>query len=65
MAYTQADLDVLDAAIKSGVVEVRYQDRTVRYRSMEELRSARALAYAEVNGRTMKRQARMSTSKGL
>lgn len=41
MAYTQADLDALDRAIASGQLEVQYADRRVRYRSMDELMTAR------------------------
>lgn len=41
MAYTQADLDRLDAAIASSSLEVQYGDRRIRYRSMDELIAAR------------------------
>lgn len=41
MAYTQADLDALDRAIAGSQLEVQYGDRRVRYRSMDELLSAR------------------------
>jgi hypothetical protein len=41
MAYTQADLDALDRAIASSQLEVEYGDRRVKYRSMDELLSAR------------------------
>jgi hypothetical protein len=37
MAYTQADLDRLKRAIARGQLEVRYADRTIRYRSLDEL----------------------------
>jgi hypothetical protein len=42
MALTQTDLDALDAAIASSVLTVRTNDRTVTYRSMDELQAARA-----------------------
>lgn len=41
MAYTQADLDALDAAIASGEKSVRVENRWVEYRSVEELQAAR------------------------
>lgn len=40
MAVTQADLDALDAAILSSELEVEYQGRRVRFRSVAELRQA-------------------------
>lgn len=48
MAWTQSDLDALDKAIGSGVTEVRYNDRTVRYRSMDELMRAREIMAKEL-----------------
>jgi hypothetical protein len=47
--FTQAQLDALNAAIASGVTEVRYQDRTVRYDSMRDLLTARAIVYQSLN----------------
>jgi len=41
MAFTTADLAVVERAIARGETEVRFADRTVRYRSIEELLSAR------------------------
>lgn len=37
MAYTQADLTAIEEAIKSGALTVKYQDREVTYRSLDEL----------------------------
>ncbi len=48
MAWTRADLATLDGAIKSGVLSVRYGDRTVQYQSMGDLMEARRLILAEV-----------------
>lgn len=42
MAYTQTDLDTLDAAIKDSKLSVRMGDRMVTYRSLDELTKARA-----------------------
>jgi len=52
MAWTQADLDKLDAAIKSGVLSVRYGDRTVQYQSTADLMAARRAIAAEVDATT-------------
>jgi hypothetical protein len=43
MAYLQADLDAIEAAIKSGALKVKYQDKEVTYRSMDELMRIRDL----------------------
>ncbi|WP_408476636.1 phage head-tail joining protein [Paraburkholderia megapolitana] len=40
MAYTQNDLDRIQAVIAKGELEVQYHDRKVRYRSIAELRAA-------------------------
>lgn len=41
MAFTAADEAAIDAAIASGVLEVRYGDRIVRYQSLVDLIKAR------------------------
>ncbi len=43
MAYTQKHLDAVEAAIGRGEKIVRYADRTVEYRSVDELIQARDL----------------------
>lgn len=48
MAFTQADLDNLDAAIKSGALRVRTGDRDVTYRSLEEMMKVRSLMLEEL-----------------
>jgi hypothetical protein len=48
MAITQADLDALNAAILGAELEVEYQGRRVRYRSVGELRAAYEHAKAEM-----------------
>lgn len=48
MAWTQTDLDAIDAAIASGELVVQYQDKRVTYRSIEELKAARAMIVGEV-----------------
>lgn len=48
MAWTQADLDALNKSIASGTTSVRYADRTVQYRSLEEMMKIRALMRDEL-----------------
>lgn len=48
MAFTQADVDALDAAIKSGELSVRFRDREVTYRSLDDLIKARRYVGAKV-----------------
>ncbi len=43
MAFTQSQLDALEAAIASGTLEVRVGDKSVRYQTMAELIKARDL----------------------
>jgi len=43
MAWTQQQVDAIETAIASGELTVRFGDRTVTYRSMEELLQARAV----------------------
>jgi len=49
MAFTQTQLDALDAAIASGAREVRFQDRTVVYQSLAAMLQARTLLYSSLN----------------
>ena len=37
MAFTAIELDLLERAIASGELQVEYQDRTVKYRSLDEM----------------------------
>lgn len=48
MSVTQADLDALDRMIVSGVLSSSYDGKRVEYRSMAELREARAHAAAQL-----------------
>jgi len=41
MAYTQSDLDRIDRAIARGSLEVRYADRLVKFRTLDELLTAK------------------------
>ena len=50
MALTQTDLDNLDAAIASGELKASVNGRMVEYRSIPELKSARAHVLAVLSG---------------
>jgi hypothetical protein len=40
MAYTQAHLDALEAALAKGEKRVTFGDKTVEYRTVDELKAA-------------------------
>lgn len=42
MAFNQAQLDAIDEAIATGELEVEYEGRRVKYRSINELLTARS-----------------------
>lgn len=48
MAYQQRDLDIVERAIARGEKIVRYSDRTVEYRTVDELIQARDLIRSEL-----------------
>ena len=66
MAWTQSDLDAIDAAIKSGTTMVKYDTKTVTYRSLDELIRIRGLMQKEL-GLTTGASGRVyaETSKGI
>lgn len=41
MAFSQSDLDALDAAIAQGALRVKYADKEVTYRSLDEMMRVR------------------------
>lgn len=49
MAWTQTELDVIEAAIASGTQTVSFADRTVTYRSIGELLKARDVVKAALD----------------
>lgn len=73
MAYTQAQLDALEAALAKGEKRVSFGDKTVEYRSVDELQSAidlikrDLLAQTIASGRSpgVPRQIRVTTHKGF
>lgn len=49
MAWVEADRTAIKAAIASGELDVQYNDRRVRYRSIAELKSALAMISNELD----------------
>lgn len=60
MALTAEDIDTLDRAISSGERIVRFADRTVEYRSIDELIKARNAIESELITAQTPRRARVS-----
>ena len=50
MAYTQAQLDALQAALASGTLRVQYEDRMITYRDLDEIRQAIQIVQGELAG---------------
>lgn len=48
MAYTQAQLDVLEAALVKGEKRVTFGDKTVEYRTVDELKTAIGLVKRDI-----------------
>lgn len=68
MAYTQAQIDDLKKAIAEGVLKVRFADREVTYRSLDEMRQTLTMMLNEVSAAAGKRRSRrimFATGKGL
>lgn len=52
MAFTSADLTVIERAIASGVLRVKFSDREVTYQSIADLFKARDLIKDSIAGST-------------
>jgi len=70
MAWTQTDIDKLKAAIAQGATKVKFADREVTYRSLDEMRETLRILQAEVDQaagltRTRVRRVLFVTGKGL
>ena len=68
MAYTEVQLQALETALAKGERRVSFGDKTVEYRSVEELQAAIRTVESELArsaGATRKRQIRVTTSKGF
>lgn len=48
MAYTQADVDRLKAAIAQGVRRVHFNDRDIEFRDLDEMERILAIMQADV-----------------
>ena len=68
MSYTTTQLDALKRALATGERRVSFGDKTVEYRSVEELQAAIRTVEAEIarsTGAPVKRQIRVTTAKGF
>ena len=66
--YTDQQLQALRDALANGVRRVRFGDREIEYRTIEELKQAIAAAEADVaksGGARVVRQIRVETQKGF
>ena len=68
MPYTEQQLQALKDALANGARRVRFGDREIEYRSVDELKAAIAAAETELaktSGTPTTRQIRVSTTKGF
>ena len=66
--YTDQQLQALRDALANGVRRVRFGDREIEYRTVDELKAALAAAEADVarnSGTPVTRHIRISTGKGF
>jgi len=66
--YTEQQLQTLRDALATGVRRVRFGDREIEYRTVDELKQAIAVAEADVansSGAGRVRQIRVQTEKGF
>jgi len=60
MAFTQTQLDALEAAIASGTLEVRTGDKSVRYHSLDEMIKLRDVIRNQLNADAQTKTSRAS-----
>ena len=68
MTYTEADLATLKKALANSERRVSFGDRSVEYRSIDELKTAIREVEADLSrsaGKAKTRQIRVTTSKGF
>ncbi len=66
--YTEQHLQALREALANGTRRVRFADREIEYRSLDELKAAIATVQGELvkaSGNPTSRQIRISTQKGF
>lgn len=63
--FTTDDLAAVNKAIANGTSEVRYKDRTVKYRSLDELIKVKSMMMRELNLATRPNRVLASFDKGL
>ena len=65
MAFTQADIDALDAARKQGAKRIRFQDREFEFDTVDDYIKLRNLILNEIAQGTQRvRQVRIYTNSG-
>lgn len=65
MAYSQDDLDAIRSTIAKGERTVQFADRSVTYRSMDELLAAEARILQAISSRGRAKQTVGIATKGL
>lgn len=65
MAWTADQISKLEAAIATGALTVRYADRQVTYRSLDEMQRLLQDMRDEVNGTVRVRRIRVDSTKGF
>jgi hypothetical protein len=63
--FTESEYAALNAAIAKGVTEVRYGDRTVKYRSLDEMIKVKSMMARELGKVRRPNRVLSSFSKGL
>ena len=64
-SWVQADLDAIEKAIASGVMTVRYSNKEVIYRSMDDLMKARSVIMKALGKANATQRIFTNFSKGL
>ncbi len=65
MAWTQADIAIIEAALARAELKVKFADREVTYRSVAELKQQLAVIKAEVNASTRTKVVKLYGDSGL
>ena len=68
MTYTNSELDALKRALATGERRVSFGDKTIEYRSVEELQTAIRTVETEIarnSGKSLVRQLRVMTRKAI